>query len=100
MLMKMLRPTILILLAFASHGVAQAADMVMDCRLKGGSVVQLSAEACGIEGGMPVNEAVPPAPVVVPGSADGGAAKDQPPVDSKLAAAQKAIVDLLGKPVV
>jgi hypothetical protein len=99
MRMKMLCPAISILLSLALHGVGQAADMAIDCRLKGGSVVQLSAEACRIEGGMPIIEAAPPASGAVPGSTDGGTAKDQPPVDSKLAAAQKVIVDLLGKPV-
>ncbi|MEO8342196.1 MAG: hypothetical protein ABI536_00105 [Gallionella sp.] len=99
MLMKMLRH-ILILLAFASPGVGHAADMKIDCRLKGGSVVQLTAEACGIEGGASANEAIPPPPAAVAGSADEGAAKDQPPVDTKLAATQKAVVALLDKPVV
>lgn len=104
MLLKMLRPVILMTLALAPYGIGQAADMKIDCRLKGGSVVQLPAEACGIEGGAPVNGAAPPAPPVAPAaapaSADGGDAKGQPSVDSRLAAAQKVIVDLLGKPVV
>jgi hypothetical protein len=100
MRMKMLYLTISILFGLTLHGVGRAADMAIDCRLKGGSVVQLSTEACRIEGGIPIIETVPPASGAVPGSAEGGAAKDQPPVDSKLAAAQKVIVALLGKPVV
>ena len=60
MLTKMLCPTILILLALAPLGVGHAADMAIDCRLKGGTVVQLSAEACKMEGGAPVNEAASP----------------------------------------
>jgi len=100
MLMKILSPAILILFAIELHGVAHAADMKIDCRLKGGSVVQLSAGACGIEGGSPANEAPPLAPAAMPVPVDGGVAGEQPLVDSKLAAAQRAIVDLLGKPVV
>jgi hypothetical protein len=106
MLTKMLRPAILLLLVLAPHGVGQAADMAIDCRLKGGTVVQLPAEACKIEGGTQVNVAAPlasPASVATPAAA--GAAKDQPPPggtpgNSKQAEAQKVIVDLLAKPVV
>jgi hypothetical protein len=105
MLTKMLQPAILILLALAPLGVGHAADMAIDCRLKGGTVVQLPAAACKMEGGVQVNEAASlaspasPASVAMPESAGGDAAKDQPP-NSKLAEAQKVIVDLLGKLVV
>jgi hypothetical protein len=98
MLTKMSHPAILILIALAPLGVGQAADMAIDCRLKGGTVVQLPAEACRLEGGAAVNIGAPPASVAVPQPVGGGA--DQPPVNSKLAAAQKVIVDLLAKPVV
>ena len=100
MLMKMLRPIILILLACVPYGVAHAEDMKINCRLKGGSVVQLTAEACEIEGGSPLSEAAPSAPGAMPAPAVEGVVKDPSPVDARLAAAQKAIIDLLGKPVV
>jgi hypothetical protein len=107
MLTKMLRPAILILLALALHGVGHAADMAIDCRLKGGTVVQLPAEACKMEGGAPVNEAASPtspASGVVLEPVDGNTSGNQPsPSDatshSKLEATQKWIVGLLGKPV-
>jgi hypothetical protein len=94
MLKKMLRPAILILLGLTVHGVVRAADMAVDCRLKGGTVVQLPAAACALEGGAPVSAAV--APATAP--ADAGAAGNQPP-GSKLEEAQKLIVGLLGKSV-
>jgi len=96
--MKMLRHTILILLSFAPYVAGHAEDMKIDCRLRGGSVVQLSAEACAIEGGTPVIAAPPPAPAAMPESADKGAAPGQP-ANSKMAATQMAIVSLLGKEV-
>jgi hypothetical protein len=110
MLTKMLRPAILGLLALAPLAVSQAADMAIDCRLKGGTVVQLPAEACKLEGGAPVNEAasptspISPASGAVPKPADGNTAGNQPPPGdatshSKLEETQKWIVDLLGKPV-
>lgn len=107
MLTKMLHPAILILLAFAPLGVGQAADMAIDCRLKGGTVVQLAAEACKMEGGAQVNEAASPtspASGAVPKPADGNTSGSQPlPGDaashSKLEETRKWIVDLLGKPV-
>lgn len=110
MLMKMLRPAILILLAFAPLGVGQAADMAIDCRLKGGTVVQLSADACKLEGGAPVNEAASSTSPASPASGallepvDGNTSGNQPPPSdatshSKLEETQKWIVDLLGKPV-
>ena len=99
MLTKILRPAILILLALAPHGVGQAADMAIDCRLKGGTVVQLPAEVCKIEGGVPVNEAAPSASGVVIEPVDGNASGNQSTGNSKLEETQKWIVDLLGKPV-
>ena len=106
----MLCPTILILLALAPLGLGHAADMAIDCRLKGGTVVQLSAEACKMEGGAPVNKAAPPSfptspasgVVLKPGDAN-TAVNPPPPSDatsnSKLEATQKWIIDLLAKPV-
>lgn len=107
MLTKILRPAILGLLALAPLAVSQAADMAIDCRLKGGTVVQLPAEACKMEGGAPVTEAASPtspASGAVPKPADGNIAGNQPPPGdatshSKLEEIQKWIVDLLGKPV-
>ena len=99
MLTKMLRPAILMLLAFAPLGVGQAADMAIDCRLKGGTVVQLPADACKLEGGAPVIEAVSPASGVVLAPVNGNTAGNQPTGHSKLEETQKWIVDLLGKPV-
>ena len=96
MLTKMLRPAILILLALVLYGVGHAADMAIDCRLKGGTVVQLPAAACTMEGGAPVSAAVAPASAAAP--ADVSAAGNQPP-GSKLEETQKWIVDLLGKSV-
>jgi hypothetical protein len=99
-LTKKFCPTILVLLALATHGVVQAADMPIDCKLRGGSVVQLPAEACKMEGGTQVIKAVPPAPVAVPAAVDAGSAKDQRAASlSELTEAQKAVIDLLGKPV-
>jgi hypothetical protein len=95
MLTKMLCPAVLILLALAPYGVAQAADMAIDCKLKGGTVVQLPAAACALEGGTPVSAAVAPAAAA---PADASAAGNQPP-GSKLEEAQKSIVGLLSKSV-
>ena len=107
MLTKMLRPAILILLALAPYGVGHAADVAIDCRLKGGTVVQLPVDACKMEGGAPANEAASPTSptsgaVLKP--VDGNTSGNQPPPSdatshSKLEETQKWIVDLLGKPV-
>jgi hypothetical protein len=78
------------MLALAAFSSAQAADTASSCKLKGGSIVPLPAEACAKEGGTMVTaaEAAAPAPVY------------QLSADAKLAAPQKAILDLLSKPVV
>jgi hypothetical protein len=99
MLTKMLHPAILILLAIAPYSVGQAGDLALDCRLKGGTVVQLPAEACKLEGGAPVNAPVTPAPASAPEPVNGNTSGNQPVGDAKLAASQKWIVDLLAKPV-
>lgn len=104
MLTKMSHPAILVLLALAPLGVGHAADMAIDCRLKGGTVVQLPAGACMLEGGAPVNEAAAPASAAVPKPADENTSGNQPPPGdatsrSKLEETQKWIVDLLAKPV-
>ena len=110
MLTKMSRPAILILFALAPLGVGHAADMAIDCRLKGGTVVQLPAEACKMEGGAPVNATASPTSPTSPASGavlkpvDGNTSGNQPPPSdatshSKLQETQKWIIDLLGKPV-
>ncbi len=104
MITKMLRPAIWIALALAPLGAAHAADIVIDCRLKGGTVVQLPAEACRIEGGAPVNAATAPASGASLKPADVKSSENQShPSDatghSKLEATQQLIVDLLAKPV-
>ncbi len=110
MLTKILCPTILILLALAPLGVGHAADMAIDCRLKGGTVVQLSAEACKMEEGALVNEAASPTTPASSASGavlkpvDGNTAGNPPPPGDatsnlKLEATQKWIIDLLVKPV-
>jgi hypothetical protein len=101
MLTKMLRPATLILLALAPYGVARAADMAIDCKLKGGTVVQLPAAACALEGGTPVSAAV--APAAASPAAENAAGNQPTPGDatshSKLEETQKWIVGLLGKSV-
>lgn len=112
MLMKIKRPAILMLLALAPIGASHAADMAMDCRLKGGSVVPLPAAACAMEGGTPVSAAAastPPAatsatapasaPVAAPAPAKETAAAIQPTGNLNLDEAQKLVVDILGKTV-
>jgi hypothetical protein len=101
MLTKMLCPAILILLGLATQGVVRAEDMAIGCRLKGGTVVQLPASACALEGGAPVSAAVAPAAAA---PADVSAAGNQPPPGdatshSKLEETRKWIVALLGKSV-
>jgi hypothetical protein len=98
--LKMLRHTFLMLLSFAPYVAVHADEMKIDCRLKGGSVVQLTPLACGIEGGTPVNKPELPAPAASPEPADKGADSNLPTADPKLAATQMAIVDLLDKEVV
>ncbi len=99
--MRKFRPIILLLLALATQGIVQAGDMAMDCRLKGGSMVPLSAEACKMEGGAPVNAAVAPAPAAAPEPAASGV--QAPPSGTSLAKLEETqnwIVGLLAKPVV
>ena len=92
MLKKRLFPVVL---AFAMVPVTfvVAAEQANNCRLKGGSVVPLAAEACVAEGGAVISAVAPVTPVV-------SAASLQLSDDPKLAAAQRAVADLLIKPVV
>ena len=86
MFMKMSRLAILIQLVVAPCAVSYAADMAVDCKLKGGTVVQLPAEACKMEGGAQINAPAAPATGVVPAASL-----------SKLEETQKSIIDILGK---
>jgi len=85
MLKKMLFPALL----FAIVPFAVAAEQANNCKLKGGSMVLLVADACVMEGGAVVSAA----PVVVVPSF-------QLSADPKLAAAQRTVAELLMKPVV
>jgi hypothetical protein len=95
------------LLAFSPYCAVYAAEITIDCRLKGGTVVQLPAQACMMEGGAPVNVAATPtlpATAVVPQSTDGNSAEvksSSADIASRAAwtESQKVIIDLLGKPV-
>ena len=85
--------TWLINLTLVPLSAVHAEEAAMDCRLKGGSVVQLPPAACAMEGGTPLS------------AAPGPATSASPPVenlsaDPGLAAAQKAVIELLDKPVV
>lgn len=61
MLTKKLRLAILVSLALAPLGASHAADMETYCRLRGGSLVQLPADACATEGGTLVSAELAPA---------------------------------------
>jgi hypothetical protein len=86
-----LSTVILMLLACASFSTAAAAEMANGCRLKGGSLVQLAAGACTMEGGTPVTAAATVAAI---------AATAKFSDDPKLAAAQRSVVELLNRTVV
>lgn len=90
MLKKLLLPAMLAL-SMAPCSSAVAAEQLNNCKLKGGSMVQLAADACVMEGGA-VTTAAPVEPVVTDASLHLSA-------DPKLADAQRAAADLLIKPV-
>lgn len=103
MFKKMLSPAVLILFAITSLSSAAAAEQATGCKLKGGSMVPLDAATCAMEGGTPIAAIAPvvaPAAPVVVAPAAANAPTAQYSSDSKLAAAQRAVVDLLSKPVV
>jgi hypothetical protein len=85
MLKKLLFPALL----FAIAPFAVAAEQANNCKLKGGSMVWLVADACVMEGGAVIS--APPV-VVIPSI--------QLSADPKLAAAQRTVAELLMKPVV
>jgi membrane protein implicated in regulation of membrane protease activity len=88
MLNKLLFPSVLL---FAIAPLAVAAEQVNNCKLKGGSMVWLAAEACVMEGGS-VASAVAAVVISMPSL--------QLSADPKLAAAQRVVAELLMKPVV
>ena len=88
MLKQVLLPAALF---FAIASVAVAAEQANNCKLKGGSMVLLAADACVMEGGAVVSAVAAPA---IPVSTL------QLSADPKLAAAQRAVAELLIKPVV
>ncbi len=88
MLKRILFPAAL-LLSIAPFAVA--AEQANNCKLKGGSMVLLAAEACVMEGGAVITASVAP---VIP------VASLQLSADPKLAAAQRVVAELLIKPVI
>jgi hypothetical protein len=84
----MLKKIVLPALLFAMTPFAVAAEQANNCKLKGGSMVLLAADACVMEGGAVVS---PAAPVIL---------NIQLSADPKLAAAQRTVAELLMKPVV
>lgn len=116
MLTKHFRLAILLALALAPFGASHAADMETYCRLRGGSLVQLPAEACAAEGGTLVSaELAPAAPeaapapatapvtapaVAAPAAALAPAPAIQPTGNFTLDQAEQLVVDILDKAVV
>lgn len=95
MLKKVLLSVVLLLVSM-SCGFANAAEQAVSCRLKGGSMVRLSAETCALEGGTPITDAVPVESATAAVILDDSQFSNDP----KLAAAQKAVVVVLNKTVV
>jgi hypothetical protein len=91
MIKKLLRPALLVLVIAPLANVS-AAEQLNNCKLRGGSMVQLAANACLMEGGSPVAP-TPDTPLVSAASLNLSA-------EPKLASAQRAVADLLLKPVV
>lgn len=89
MFKKILFPAVL-LFAIAPCASVVAAEQANNCKLKGGSMVLLDAGVCVMEGGAAITASM--TPVV--------AASLQLSGDPKLAAAQRAVAELLIKPVV
>jgi hypothetical protein len=98
MFKKIFPPAVLILLAITSLSSATAAEQATGCKLKGGTIVPLDAATCAMEGGTLI--AAPVAAPAVPAPAAANTPTAQYSSDPKLAAAQRAVVDLLNKPVV
>ncbi len=90
MINKLLRPALLAL-AIAPLATASAVEQLNNCKLRGGSMVQLAADACLMEGGA-VTAATPSMPVVSDESLHLSS-------DTQLADAQRVAAKLLIKPV-
>lgn len=88
--MKTASAAILALFALTTSGMAQAADPANTCRLKGGDLVPLPPAACMKEGGQ----------LVKPGTQAAAPAAVKLSSEPKVAAAQKAILEVLGQSVV
>jgi len=95
---KILLPLLLILVALVPYNIGLAEDIAIDCRLMGGTVVQLTAEVCSLEGGKQAHT----------GSSEHGALVDSDKRDTSGSPAsgdymfdetRKRIIDLLAKPV-
>lgn len=117
MLSKKLRLAILLSLALAPLAASHAQDAAIYCRLKGGSLVPLPADACAKEGGTLVSaevapaapSAATPAPAAVPPGAPAMAASAVPATVSAdavkptgnpdLDQAERQVVEILGKTV-
>lgn len=104
MFKKTILPVVLMLLGSTAYTSADAVEQTIGCRLKGGSLVQLAAETCAMEGGTPVIGAMPvPAPTstnVAPAPVEVKAASFQSTGDPKLDAAQQTVIELLNRTVV
>lgn len=102
---KTLSGAMLALCALALSGQALA-DTESACRLRGGSLVPLPAEACAKEGGTMVTVTITAPAAAAPGAAPAAAASApvaapvQLSADPRRAAAQQAILALLAKPVI
>jgi hypothetical protein len=83
---------LVVLLALAVTPYASAAERLNNCKLRAGSMVMLTPEACVLEGGI-VTTAAAASPAVTAVTLNLSA-------DPKLADAQRAVADLLVKPVV
>lgn len=117
MLSNKLRFAILLTLALAPLAASHAQDAAIYCRLKGGSLVPLPADACAKEGGTLVSAAVAPAapapaPAAVPATAPAAAAAAVPAPAAAASAiavkptgnpdldqAERQVVEILGKTV-
>jgi hypothetical protein len=105
MLNHKLRLAILVSLVLAPFGAGNAADMQSYCRLKGGSLVPLTAAACAAEGGTMVSAEIAPAEpaaATAPGAAPAAAvavsaAAVKPTGNDELDQAEKQVVEILGK---
>lgn len=89
--MKTIYQVALLSLAATSFATASSAEQLNNCKLRGGSMVQLAGDACVMEGGA-VTAATPVMPVVTDASLHLS-------TDPKLALAQRAVANLLIKPV-